>query len=260
MSPTARRNTPYEQSVSELGAGVVPEGPRIIRKDGNPEALSARNKLAGDEPPAFQQAQEKGWEDLAQRGEVGQQPMWQDMGAHLNKPGQRGGGPGKAPSDLWSRESNLELARMHKSGAWPTDIAAQLSERFGKKYSEDQVARQLESLGVVGGNRKLPPTTTGEWQPDALAILQSDRIKGMSAADVAKLIEQETGQVATKNSVIGKLNRLRQETQRTDLAEDLAMPDWASRPPEGVKLPEGTHWDAKLNKPRHKDGTFVEVP
>ena len=61
-----------------------------------------------------------------------------------------------------------------------------------------------------------------------MAILQSDRVNGMSAAQIANLIEQETGQVTTKNAVIGKLNRLRQDRQRAALAEDLAK--------SGIKL------------------------
>jgi hypothetical protein len=101
-------------------------------------------------------------------------------------------------------------------------MSVQLSDKFGKGYTEDQVASQLETLGLVGSSRKLPGSATGEWQPDAVAILQSDRISGMSAAHVAKLIREETGQVTTKNAVIGKLNRLRQERQRAELAEDLA--------------------------------------
>jgi hypothetical protein len=172
----------------------------------------------GGEPSAFDQAQEKGWEDLTRKGEVGQQPMWSDMGAHLNQLGQRGGGPGRAPSDLWPREANFGLAQMYKRGEQPADIAAKL----GNRYTEDQVVSQLEALGLVGSNRKLPSSAVGEWQPDAVKILQSDRINGMSAADVAKLIEEETGQVTTKNAVIGKLDRLRKSRARDELAEDLA--------------------------------------
>jgi hypothetical protein len=228
LSPSDRRAVPYEQSVAMLGAGVAPKDKalRLVRRGENPESLSIGRKVDGD-PSAFEQAQEQSWQDLAQKGEIGQQPLWSDMGAQLNKPGQPGGGPGPAPSTLWSRDANLALAQMHGRSEWPTDIAAKMSDQFGKRYTEDQVASQLENLGLVRG-RKLPASAVGEWQPDAMAILQSDRVSGMSAAQVAKLIEEETGQVTTKNAVIGKLNRLRQETQRTELAEDLAK--------SGIKL------------------------
>jgi hypothetical protein len=222
LSPKARRDNPpgdaLRQRREDLGIGTKPS---IIPKKHGPARSSGRRSGDQDEPSAFEQAQEKGWEDLAQRGGVGQQSMWSEMGAHLNKPGQRGG-PGKAPSDLWSREVNLNLAQMYRRGEWPADISAQLSATFGKRFTEDQVAGQLEALGLVGGRRKLPSSAIGEWQPDAVAILQSDRIHGMSAAQIARLIEVETGQVTTKNAVIGKLNRLRHERQRAELAEDLA--------------------------------------
>jgi hypothetical protein len=230
MDPKALRNMPPSETLARLRAttpNVVPEGPYIVRRGASSESKSIGRELNPDEPSAFEQAQDKGWEDLAQKGEVGQQSMWNDMGAQLNKPGQPGGGPGPAPSILWSRDANLALAQMHGRGEWPTDIAAKMSDQFGKRYTEDQVASQLENLGLVR-ERKLPASAVGEWQPDAMAILQSDRVSGMSAAQVAKLIEEETGQVTTKNAVIGKLNRLRQETQRTELAEDLAK--------SGIKL------------------------
>jgi hypothetical protein len=223
LTPEKRRATSYEQSVAALGDGVAPKdkGSRIIAKGQDRESWSVgRNSDESASP--FEQAQEKGWEDLAQRGEVGQQSMWSEMGAHLNKPRQRGGGPGKPPSELWSREANLVLAQMHRRGEWPSEIAIKMSDRFGRRYTEDHIASQLEALGLVGSNRKLPSSAVGEWQPDAVAILRSNRVKGMSAAQVARLIEEETGQITTKNSVIGKLNRLRQERQRTELAEDLA--------------------------------------
>jgi D-3-phosphoglycerate dehydrogenase / 2-oxoglutarate reductase len=91
---------------------------------------------------------------------------------------------------------------------------------------------------MVGSSRKLPGSAVGEWQPDAMAILQSDRIKGMSAAQVAKLIEEATGQVTTKNAVIGKLNRLRQERQRAQLQEDLAKSGTKLKA-SGVPAPNG---------------------
>jgi hypothetical protein len=223
LSPSDRRAIPYEQSVTMLGAGVAPKDKalRLVRRGENPESLSTGRKAGGD-PSAFEQAQEQSWQDLAQKGEVGQQSMWSDMGAQLNRAGQRGGGPGPASSGLWSREANLDLAQMHRRGEWPADISDKLSDKFGKRFTEDQVAGQLEALGLVGSSRKLPGSALGEWQPGAMAIRQSDRVSGMSAAQVAKLIEEETGQLTTKNAVIGKLNRLRQEKQRAELAEDLA--------------------------------------
>ena len=229
LTPKARRDNPpgdaLQQRRADLGIGIKPS---IIPEKHGPARSSGRRSADPDEPSAFEQASEGHWNDLAKTGEVGQQSMWSDMGAHLNKPGQRGGGPGKAPSELWSREANLVLAQMHKRGEWPSDIATKMSDLFGRRYTEDRIASQLESLGLVGSNRKLPSSAVGEWQPDAVAILQSDRVQGMPAAQIAKLIEEETGQITTKNSVIGKLNRLRQERQRQDLAEDLAK--------RGIKL------------------------
>jgi hypothetical protein len=223
MAPRTRRAIHPDKTRQELTTtGVVRDGPRIIRQGENPMSMSSGRRSDEPGPSAFEQAQEKGWEDLAQKGVVGQQSMWSEMGAHLNKPGQRGGGPGKPPSELWSRETNLVLAQMHKRGEWPSEIAIKMSDRFGRRYTEEHIALQLEALGLVGSNRKLPSSAVGEWQPDAVAILRSNRVKGMSAAQIAKLIEEETGQITTKNSVIGKLNRLRQERQRTELAVDLA--------------------------------------
>ena len=244
MAPRTRRATHPDKTRQELTTtGVVRDGPRIIRQGENPMSMSSGRRSDEPGPSAFEQAQEKGWEDLAQKGEVGQQLMWSEMGAHLNKPGQRGG-PGKAPSDLWSREVNLKLAQMYRRGEWPADISAQLSAKFGKRFTEDQVAGQLEALGLVGSRRKLPSSAVGEWQPDAVAILQSDRIHGMSAAQIAKLIEEETGQVTTKNAVIGKLNRLRHERQRAELAEDLAK--------VGMKLKSAGAPISKESQERHR--------
>ena len=38
------------------------------------------------------------------------------------------------------------------------------------------------------------------------------------------------------------------------------MPEWASEPPQGVKLRTGQWWDAKQNQPRNADGTLAEMP
>lgn len=227
-----RRMSPHDTLALQRRTVPGLDEPPIFLRKATPSPSASRKPANPDEgASAFEQAQEKGWEDLAQRGEVGQQSMWSEMGAHLNKPGQRGGGPGKAPSELWSRKANLALAQMHRRGEWPSDIATKMSDQFGKRYTEDQVASQLEALGLVGGNRKLPVSVVGEWQPDAVAILQGDRVKGMSAAQIAKLIEMETGQVTTKNAVIGKMHRLRQERARAELVEDLAK--------SGIKLKAG---------------------
>ena len=189
---------------------VAPNPPqRVIRLLQMSRLLSSRHRS-------------KSWEDLAQRGEVGQQSMWSDMGAHLNKPDRRGGGPGRAPSDLWSREANLDLAQMHGRGEWPADISTRCPTNSASTTRKTKSASQLEALGLVGSSRKLPGSAIGEWQPDAMAILQSDRVKWDVSRTSRQLIEQETGQVTTKNSVIGKLQRLRQERQRAELAEDLA--------------------------------------
>jgi hypothetical protein len=123
---------------------------------------------------------------------------------------------------------------MYKRGEQPAEIAAKL----GNRYTEDQVVSQLEALGIVGSNRKLPSSAVGEWQPDAMAILQSDRIKGMAAAQIAKMIEEETGQVTTKNAVIGKMYRLRQERQRAELAQDLEK-GGATLKASGVPISKG---------------------
>jgi hypothetical protein len=230
MDPKELRNTSPSETLASLRAkGLVPEGPYILRPSKtypNPQSQSVgRDPLDPlDGPSAFEQVQDPLWNELAQRGEAHQQPMWTTRAGVAKQPEQRGGGPGPTPSNLWSRDVNLALAQMYKRGEQPADIAA----RLGNRYTEDQVVSQLEALGIVGSNRKLPSSAVGEWQPDAMAILQSDRIKGMSAAQVAKLIEEETGQVTTKNAVIGKMYRLRQERQRAELAEDLAK--------SGIKL------------------------
>jgi hypothetical protein len=44
----------------------------------------------------------------------------------------------------------------------------------------------------------------------------------MKAEDLANLIYRETGQVVSKNGVIGRLYRLRDEQAHQELAEDLA--------------------------------------
>ena len=146
MSPKERRNTPPWETLERLRAttpNLVPEGPYIPRKGGDAKSNSI-GREPDDVPPAFEQAQEKAWEDLAQRGEVGQQPMWSDMGAYLKRrPARRTRPP---QSDLWSREANLGLAQMYKRGEQPADIAAKL----GNRYTEDQVVSQLEALGLVG--------------------------------------------------------------------------------------------------------------
>ena len=54
-----------------------------------------------------------------------------------------------------------------------------MSAQFGKRYTEDRIASQLEALGLVGSNRKLPSSAVGEWQPDAVGVLLSDRVKGI---------------------------------------------------------------------------------
>ncbi len=38
------------------------------------------------------------------------------------------------------------------------------------------------------------------------------------------------------------------------------LPSWAGEPPPGVKLPKDTYWDVNRNQPRHRDGTYVEMP
>ena len=38
------------------------------------------------------------------------------------------------------------------------------------------------------------------------------------------------------------------------------LPSWASEPPRGVTLPQNTYWDANRNQPRHRDGTYVQMP
>jgi hypothetical protein len=221
MDPKALRNMPPSETLDYLRAkNLVPEPPYILRPSKtypNPQSKSVgRDPM--EEPSAFDQAQERGWEDLTRNGTADEMPAWTKRpGLDNPHPSQRGGGPGRAPSDLWPRETNLALAQMYRNGDHPADIAAKL----GNRYTEDKVNSQLENLGLVGG-RKLPASAVGEWQPDAMAILQSNRIKGMSAADVAKLIEEETGQVTTKNAVIGKLDRLRKSRARDELTEDLA--------------------------------------
>jgi hypothetical protein len=263
MTPKELRNTPPWETRAMMQTkypSLVPDGPVIIGpSERNPLSRSiGRNPLDPEELSAFEQAQEGHWNDLAQRGEALQQPSYTERPS--SSTGQPRGGRGPASSDLWSREANLELAKLHKQSDWPADIAPKLSDRFGRTYSEDKVASQLEKLGLVESSRKLPRTSEGEWQPDALQLLQSERARGLSAAQLAHLIEQETGQVTTKGAVIGKLDRLRSEKARADLAEDLARPEWASEAPSHIKLPKDTYWDAKLNQPRHKEGTFVDVP
>jgi hypothetical protein len=73
--------------------------------------------------------------------------------------------------------------------------------------------------------------------------LRSDRAAVLSAQQLADLIYRETGQVTTKGAVTGKLNRLREERMRQELAEDLA----ASRN-RGTTLRAGGPfgWDALL--------------
>lgn len=43
-------------------------------------------------------------------------------------------------------------------------------------------------------------------------------------------------------------------------ARPAGMPEWASEPPQGVKLSRGQWWDAKQNQPRNADGTLAEMP
>jgi hypothetical protein len=38
------------------------------------------------------------------------------------------------------------------------------------------------------------------------------------------------------------------------------MPEWASEPPQGIKLSRGQFWDGKINQPRNADGTLAEMP
>lgn len=38
------------------------------------------------------------------------------------------------------------------------------------------------------------------------------------------------------------------------------LPDWAGEPPKEVRLRAGYYWDRNLQQPRHKDGSFGEMP
>jgi hypothetical protein len=115
--------------------------------------------------------------------------------------------------DLWPREANLALAQMAARGMLARDIAGEISNQFGRAYTGEQIAQQMQRLRI--GSRSTGGGTPESWQPDALELLKSGAASGMSPAELADAIQRETGQVVTRNAVIGKLDRLRDERARS---------------------------------------------
>jgi hypothetical protein len=126
----------------------------------------------------------------------------------------------------WTREANLKLAQLHQGGDTGRSIfglAHNLSKALGAPYMPDRVRTQINVL-------RLNPRTTSrawanaaihQWQPDALELLKA-HAGTMTAMELAEKIYRKTGQVVTKNAVIARLGRLREEKMRAELAEDLA--------------------------------------
>jgi hypothetical protein len=124
----------------------------------------------------------------------------------------------------WPREANLTLAQLYQGGEGGNTVAglaANLSKVFGQHFTPDNVARQIDILRL--DPRVAKPQNfvgyTGEWQPDALALLKAN--PGMKAKNLADLIQQQTGQVTNKDIVGGRRARIREEKMRAELAEDL---------------------------------------
>jgi hypothetical protein len=140
---------------------------------------------------------------------------------------------------MWPREANLMLAQLAEKGATTADMASQLSRAFGQGYTPRQIGQQIDRLRL--GARDAPNAPGASWQPDAVALLTSPQAQGMTAQQLADLIYRETGQVTSKGAVLGKLDRLRAEKARQELAEDLARVKATTLRATGVPL---TGWDA----------------
>ena len=75
---------------------------------------------------------------------------------------------------------------------------------------------------------------------------------------IARSIEAETGQITTKNAVIGKMNRLRQEKARADLAEDMAKSKDVRAAGAPLSDDDAPHYSNR--QPRNDGGRFVGPP
>lgn len=119
---------------------------------------------------------------------------------------------------LWPREANVVLARLYKEGAPPSQIVKALTRRFQQRYDAKIIDAQIRRLQLTGSG----PQYRHRWQPEAVELLRELQNGNLSAAQIADRIQKETGQVVTRNSVIGMTHRLREERMRAELAEDLA--------------------------------------
>jgi hypothetical protein len=137
---------------------------------------------------------------------------------------------------LWPREANVMLFHLYEQGMPISRMAGELGKAFGQEYSAKAVGDQIERMrirprGPQGGDTG----GQGNWQPDALALLKDEMAAGTSsAAQIADLIQKETGQVVSRPAVLGKMTRVREEQMRASLVEDLAklgksLPDRGKR-------------------------------
>ena len=118
-------------------------------------------------------------------------------------------------------EANLTLAQLCQGGekdAAAHGLAANLSKVFGQNFRPENVARQIDLLRLDPRKMNHPDPPIA-WQPDALKMLADPANASLPASQLAKKIYDETGQVVTRHSVLGKQTRIREERMRAELAE-----------------------------------------
>jgi hypothetical protein len=109
-------------------------------------------------------------------------------------------------------------------------LAQQLSEQFNIPVKPPQVARMARDMGLSGKVRKeVKPKTAPDaaWTPEALELLTSKDVEGLSYAQIAKLLSRQFEAEYTRSSVAGKLQRLRLQELRKS-ADDAERPDLAA--------------------------------
>lgn len=124
-----------------------------------------------------------------------------------------------APPGLASPEARGEIERMMKAGMLYRAMAERMSDLVGAPVSPRMIENVANRFGLAKRAQQQP--ARGAWPPDALALLTSPDIEGLSYKQIADLLTERTGNVYTRGAVAGKLQRLRDELDEAERAGTL---------------------------------------
>jgi hypothetical protein len=126
--------------------------------------------------------------------------------------------------DFWSADRDALLTRLWQETPTAKNgrvkaVAAKISLETGRELSDRAVYRRLLDIGVIDRSR-------GQWTPEMVAMLTSDEIARLTAADAAAVLSARfPGTHVSRQAIIGKRNRLGQDLdEQLRAAERFGVP------------------------------------